>query len=336
MNYVVLDLEWNQGTEGTSHRHHDKIPFEIIEIGAIKLDGNKNVIGQFHQLIKPVIYKNMHHITESMLHIHMEDLQQGKSFPEVLGAFLDWCGEDFIFCTWGLLDLVELQRNMRYYNMAPLSDGPFSFLDIQKLFSIEYEDKKCRRSLEYAIDFLKIDKDVPFHRAFSDAYYTAKILEKISTDVEEYCSYDVFSLPKSKEEEIYKIFPSYSKYISREFENKSQAITDREVLSTKCYICDKNAKRKIKWFTPNGKHYYSVSYCDKHGFLKGKIRIRKGMNSACENSENDNVENERVYVIKTLKLISEEEKNNIVEKREHARVQRQIKRKHTRENKKTD
>lgn len=333
MNYVVFDLEWNQGTEGTSQKKHEEIPFEIIEIGAIKLDENKNVIGQFNQLVKPVIYKNMHYITENMMHIHMEDLQQGKSFPEVLNAFLDWCGEDFIFCTWGILDLVELQRNMRYYNMPSLSDGPFSFLDIQKLFSIEYEDKKLRRSLEYAIDYLKIEKDIPFHRAFSDAYYTAKILEKISTDVEEYCSYDVFTLPKSKEEEIHKIFPSYSKYISREFEEKAQAIADREILSTKCYICDKTAKRKIKWFTPNGKHYYSVSYCDKHGYLKGKIRIRKSMNNVSENSTEAGTENEKVYVIKTLKLISEEEKDAIVEKREHARVQRQIKRKHMKENK---
>jgi len=144
---------------------------------------------------------------------------------------------------------------------------------------------------------------------------------KIPEDIEEYCSYDVFHLPICKEEEIQKIFPSYAKYIFREFEDKSDAISDKEVLSTKCYICDKNAKRKIKWFTPNGKHYYSISYCDKHGYVKGKIRIRKGMNVPTDS--------EKVYVIKTLKLISEEEMKDIAEKRDHARKQRQIKRKQT-------
>lgn len=320
MNYIIFDLEWNQGKEGKQNQKHEEIPFEIIEIGAIKLDENKNVIGEFHQLIKPSIYKNMHYITESMLHIHMEDLKRGASFPQAMKSFLSWCGEDYIFCTWGSLDLLELQRNMRYHEMKPLSNGPICYLDVQKLFSIAFEeDKKSRRALEYAVDLLSIEKDIPFHRAFSDAYYTARVLQKISEEVEEYCSYDVFHLPACKEEEVQKIFPSYAKYIFREFEDKSAAIIDKEVISTRCYICDKNAKRKVKWFTPNGKHYYSVSYCDKHGYIKGKIRIRKGMNAPSDS--------EKVYVIKTLKLISEEEMKDITEKRDHARKQRQIKRK---------
>ncbi len=320
MNYIVFDLEWNQGRDGKHGQKHEEIPFEIIEIGATKLDENRNVIGQFHQLIKPSIYKNMHYVTENMLHINMEDLKRGKSFCDVMTDFLSWCEEDYLFCTWGSLDLLELQRNMRYYDMEPLSDGPICFLDVQKLYSIAFEeDKKSRRALEYAIDALSVEKDIPFHRAFSDAYYTAKILQKIPKDIEEYCSYDVFHLPSGKENEIQKIFPSYAKYIFREFEDKSAAIVDREVISTRCYICDKNAKRKIKWFTPNGKHYYSISYCDKHGYMKGKIRIRKGFHTSADS--------ERVYVIKTLKFISEEEMQDISEKREHARKQRQIKRK---------
>jgi inhibitor of KinA sporulation pathway (predicted exonuclease) len=320
MNYIVFDLEWNQGRDGKQGRNHEEIPFEIIEFGAIKLDEGKNVIGEFHQLVKPSVYKNMHYITENMLHIHMEDLKGGKSFKEVMDEFLLWCGEDYLFCTWGSLDLLELQRNMRYHDMEPLSDGPICFLDVQKLFSIAFEeDKKSRRALEYAVDVLSVEKDIAFHRAFSDAYYTAKVLQKIPEDIEEYCSYDVFHLPTCKEKEIQKIFPSYAKYISREFEDKSAAIIDREVISTRCYICDKNAKRKIKWFTSNGKHYYSISYCDKHGFIKGKIRIRKGVNTPSDS--------ESVYVIKTLKIISEEEMKVISEKRDHARKQRQIKRK---------
>lgn len=79
---------------------------------------------------------------------------------------------------------------------------------------------------------------------------------------------------------------------------------DREVLSTRCYICDKAARKKIRWFTPNGKHYYSVSYCEKHGYLKGKIRIRKNV---CDP--------ESVFVIKTMKLISKEDVDKIIEKR---------------------
>lgn len=323
MNYIVLDLEWNQDLEGKRGKKHEKLPFEIIEIGAIKLNEKKNTIGEFSQLIKPSVYKNMHYITESMVHIHMDELKDEKSFVKVVKEFLKWCGEDYIFCSWGSLDLIELQRNMRYYNLPLLSDGPLEYLDIQKLYSIAFEDGKSRRSLETAVDQLAIEKDIPFHRAFSDAYYTAKVLEQIPTDTEEYCSYDMCSLPKTKGDEIYKTFSNYSKYISREFEDKNAAISDRGVLSTRCYICNRAAKRKIKWFTPNSKHFYSVSYCEKHGFLKGKIRIKKSIFQPSKS--------EKVFVVKTMKLITQEEVDDIILKQKHARQVRKNKRRQLKE-----
>ena len=179
-----------------------------------------------------------------------------------------------------------------------MAEGPFRFLDVQKLFSIAFEDKKSRRTLEYAIDFLHIEKDIPFHRAFSDAYYTAKILTFIPDYVMKNYSFDVFHLPKDKDSEIQVVFDDYIKYISRSFADKAAAIADRKVMSTKCYLCHKNLRKKIRWFTPNGKHYYSVSYCDKHGYMKAKVRLRKA-------------EDDRIYVVKTEKFISKEEVDSL-------------------------
>ena len=250
----------------------------------------------------------------------MAELQDGRPFPIVMNEFLEWCGEDCVFCTWGPLDLMELQRNMRYYNMPPLSDRPFKFFDVQKLFSLAYEDGKTRRSLEYAIDFLKMEKDIPFHRAFSDAYYAGRILEKISIldstenkTILHNFSYDVFNIPKKKNDEIYIVFDDYAKYISREFNDKSDILLDKSVMSTKCYICQKNNKRIVKWFTPNGKHYYCISSCDKHGYMKSKIRVRKS-------------EEGKAYVVKTMKCISPSEVDSIVLKQEKAKESRRKKR----------
>lgn len=208
---------------------------------------------------------------------------------------------------------MELQRNIRYYGLEPLADGPFRFLDVQKLFSIAYEDRKSRRTLEYAIDFLKIEKDIPFHRAFSDAYYTAKVLAGLEERILSNYSFDVFHLPKDKDSEIHVIFDDYAKYISRKFADKTEAIADRTVIGTKCYICRRGLRKKIRWFTPNGKHYYSVSYCDKHGYMKSKIRIRKS-------------EDDMVYVVKTEKFITEEEVANIRSRQEKSKLQREEKR----------
>lgn len=293
MNYIILDLEWNQSSDGQAEESRI-LPFEIVEIGAVKLNGKREMIDEFSELVKPQVYHEMHHITSRLIHLQMEQLEQGRPFTEVAGRFLDWCGEDYIFCTWGPLDLTELQRNLRYYKMEPLGDGPFRFLDVQKLFSIGYEDRKSRRTLEYAIDQLEIEKDIPFHRAFSDAYYTAKVLALLDEKVLDYYSFDVFHIPKDRKAEIHVQFDTYAKYISRGFSDKNEAMEDRIVNSTKCYLCHRNLRKKIRWFTPNGKHYYSVSYCDRHGYMKSKVRMRKS-------------EDKTVYVVKTEKFITEAE-----------------------------
>ncbi len=308
MNYVIMDLEWNQSSTG-EEEVSKVLPFEIIEIGAIKLNDERRMISEFSELVKPQVYHEMHHITRKLIHLQMKQLEQGRSFAEVMEQLRKWCGEDYIFCTWGPLDLTELQRNIRYYGLEPLSDGPIRFLDVQKLFSIAYEDRKSRRALEYAIDYLKIEKDIPFHRAFSDAYYTAKVLALMDEKVLGNYSFDVFHLPKDKESEIHVVFDTYAKYISRAFSDKVQALEDKTVMSTKCYLCHRSLRRKIRWFSPNGKHYYSVSCCDRHGYMKSKIRIRKA-------------EDGGIYIVKTQKFITETEVQNIRDKQAKAKQQK--------------
>ena len=306
MNYIIFDLEWNQSSHPDHTSRVDKdgrqLPFEIVEIGAVKLNENRDMIGEFSELVKPQIYHEMHYITSKLIHLQMEQLEKGKPFVEVMEKFLEWCGEDCMFCTWGPLDLLELQRNMEYYGMEPLSDRPVKYLDIQKLFSIAYEDKKSRRSLEYAIDMLGIHKDIPFHRAFSDAYYTAQVFDMIEDpEVLEKVSFDTFILPDSKEKEIYIKFSDYDKYISRIFADKSKMFADKEVMDVKCFRCGKSLKNRLKWFSPNGKHYHNVGHCFRHGYTKCKLRIRKA-------------EHGGTYTVKTSKIVSTEEAKAIKEK----------------------
>lgn len=313
MNYIVLDLEWNQSDTGKEPEARE-LPFEIIDIGAVKLDSERRMTGEFNRLVRPSVYHHMHKITGKLIHLHMRDLEKGDPFPKVMEEFRSWWGQDCVFCTWGPLDLFELQRNMRFYKMEPLGNAPIRFLDVQKLFSIVYEDKKSRRSLEHAIDQLRIEKDVPFHRAYSDAYYTAKILMRLPAEALVNYSIDTFILPKSREEEVHVLFHDYIKYISREFEDKLKAMEDREVISTKCYLCHKNIRKKIRWFSPNGKNYYSVAVCPVHGYMKSKIRIRKS-------------ENDKVYVVKTSKFISEEDCQKLQSKREGAKPHHKLRKK---------
>jgi inhibitor of KinA sporulation pathway (predicted exonuclease)/CxxC motif-containing protein len=302
VNYILFDLEWNQASHGDEDKV-ENLPFEIVEIGAVKLNENRDMVSEFSRLIKPQVYHEMHYITSRLVHLQMEELQKGDTFPVVMKEFLDWCGEDHLFCTWGALDLLELQRNMAYYNMEPLSDRPIKFYDIQKLFSLAYEDGKSRKALEDAIDMMNVKKDIPFHRAFSDAYYTAKIFDKIEDpEVLEKYSFDTFNVPRNKEQEVHIVFSDYDKYISRVFENRKELMNCKDVTATVCYKCGRSIRRKINWFTPNGKHYYAVSSCFRHGYMKSKIRVRKTEGG--------------VYSVKTDKYITKEDMLKIREKRD--------------------
>ena len=89
---------------------------------------------------------------------------------------------------------------------------------------------------------------------------------------------------------------------------------DKDVTGCRCYLCHKNIKRKIKWFSPNGKHYYAISYCDKHGYMKGKIRIRK-------------TDEDTVYVVKTEKFISPEEVEELKSRMDKAKQQKKQRKK---------
>ena len=312
MNYVVIDLEWNQPVDGKSVEDRELI-FEIIEIGAVLLNEKREYVSEFSRVVRPQVYRTMNYITRDIINISSEELRKGELFPEAMEEFQKWCGEDYIFCTWGPGDLVELQRNMNYYGMKPLSEGPLPYLDVQKLYGLDFEEKKSARSLEYAVNSLFISGDDPFHRALCDARYTAKILSLLRKEelLTRY-SYDTYHIPKSRSAELHVTFPDYDKYISRGFKDRNVAMQDREVLSSRCIACGKRLKKCVRNFTPNGKYFLNVAYCEEHGYMKSKIRLKKS-------------DDGKIYVVKTQKFISEDEMIEIAGRRAHCHEVKRVK-----------
>lgn len=312
MNYIVFDLEWNQCPAGKNGSDPD-LPFEIIEIGGIKLNEKREKISEFHRLVKPQVYNWIHDSIHNVIHVDYKELMNGELFPQAVQEFLDWCGKDFVFCTWGMQDLMELQRNMRYYSLLDLLPGPVIYYDIQKLFSWFHENIKLRRSLEYAIDCLDIEKEKDFHRALEDAEYTARVFAKMDiAEILPYYSIDTYQPPNNRKKEIYISYPTYDKYISRQFHDRKKVIKDREVASTRCPVCHLPAKRRLRWFMNNSRIYESISQCQEHGYIKGKVRIRK-------------TDEDTFYAVKTLKPVNEQKAEEIRQKRDSLRRKRNMK-----------
>lgn len=313
MNYIVFDLEWNQSPDGKEYANKE-IPFEIIEIGAVKLDSEFNIVSVFEKVIRPQIYQELHHKIKEMLDISSEDLEKGVTFVQAFQEFISWCGDNYVFCTWGNMDLLELQRNMNYYNIQNTFEFPLVYYDLQKLFSILYEDGKSRRTLEYAVQLLKLEESASYHRAVNDAKYTAQVAINMDfSKAKQYYSIDYYTIPQDKEHEIYAVYDNYEKYISRGFEVREDIIYDKTVSSVKCYKCGRNCKKLIKWFSNNNKSYYGLFSCAEHGYMKGRIRT----------NQNDSG---MFFAIKILKLTDEDGADKIRDRQKINRERRKRKR----------
>ena len=130
--------------------------------------------------------------------------------------------------------------------------------------------------------------------------------------VGQYLSVDYFRLPQKREEELHIVFDRYAKDVSRVFADREHIMEDKEMTATKCYLCGRSLRKKIRWFPAGGKNYLCLAYCPEHGYMKGKLRLKKA-------------ERGGVFAVKTLKLISETEVEELRLKRKELERKRRTK-----------
>jgi DNA polymerase III epsilon subunit-like protein len=176
MQYIVLDLEFNQDISSLNilDKQKFKNKFEIIQIGAIKLDSKFNTIATFDCFIKPAIYPKIDSFITKLTGITTEQLLEEESFIEVFGAFIKFIDDtDSIFCTWGMSDIKELFKNVEFHGLN-LNLLPRMFINLQPYVSIYLDlPHKKQLRLEHAVELLGIPTNYKFHNAFYDAYYTS-------------------------------------------------------------------------------------------------------------------------------------------------------------------
>lgn len=182
MYYIIYDLEFNQKNNDLIEDEipqSNNIPFEIIQIGAIKLNENFEIISNFNTLIKPTIYKSIHPFVENLTNITDVQVSSCRNFPAVYEDFLNFIGNDeTILCVWGIVDIKELIRNVKFYSLSASKIS--KYIDVQKYASKHLNSaKNSRIGLKNAIELLNISINGDFHDAYNDAYYTSEIFKAI-------------------------------------------------------------------------------------------------------------------------------------------------------------
>lgn len=312
MHYIVFDLEWNQSC--SQKTENEMLPFEIIEIGAVKLDKKFNMVDEYSSIVRPQVYRILQNNVRNMLPYDEDYLRTGRTFDKVCKEFLDWCEketEEYVFCTWGPSDLSILQKNMDFYSMPSLKT-PLYFYNLQEIFSKTYKDLGVCR-LERAVEFLNIPMKEPFHSALSDAKYTGKIMNTMHIqNLEDAYTVDYYNNPKTKSEEIINYHKGYSQYITREFSSKLEALQDKEILAVRCMKCKRKISKKIKWFSSNQNTYLCVGKCIYHGNMGGKIKFKTTFD-------------DKIFIIKTFEPINKEQVEAIKKRQETIRLKRKEK-----------
>lgn len=185
MNYIVFDLEFNQGYKykrKNKSRINTKCRFEIIQIGAVKLNSNLQTVDRLDLLVKPKVYSYLHHFISEMTDITIESLKSSDPFNIVYDKFIDFIGPNSILCTWGIADMRELVRNIHYHKLD-LDSLSKNYIDIQSLASKYLKTPNGNSiGLKNAVEALEIPHESQFHNAFNDAFYTGEVFKRIYTD----------------------------------------------------------------------------------------------------------------------------------------------------------
>ena len=176
MNSVFIDLEFCEiHKEFVDEREKSK--FEIIEVGAVKLDEKNQVIQRFDALVKPQYGTISDFITE-LTHITNEMVAGAADFGTVMDSFLAWVGEDVTIYSWSSSDWRQLQMECRLkeYKSEQLEQLYNHWIDYQMIFGkILGIDQAV--SLEKALLGAGIEFAGQKHSALADAENTAALYE---------------------------------------------------------------------------------------------------------------------------------------------------------------
>jgi len=187
MNYIVLDLEFNQPYNFKTGERSvlvSECPFEIIQIGAVKLDDNFNITDKFSFLVKPNLYKRIHPIVEKITGFTEETFKDSKNFQSAFDAFCIFIGkEECALCSWGADDIKYLFKNILYYKCDHTRISKL-YINAQQYVSKMLNNPSGNSiGLKTAVEALGIEEESTFHDALNDAWYTAQVFKKVHPDV---------------------------------------------------------------------------------------------------------------------------------------------------------
>ena len=260
MNYIILDLEWNQAWGGVKTvRTPVVLNGEIIQIGAVKADENFNMIDKIKINVRPKFYKKMNPHVEKITGITSVQLTCGETFPNAFRRFKDWCGEEFRFITWGFDDVGVFADNLTLHGLDP--DFGKNYINLQLIYNKQVESEHMQIALSTAAEKLDIPIDVQVHDAFNDAYLTFEVCRKLDMKkgLAEYAELaEGVSVPIVKD-------------VINNVSAKKKMLADSRVTTVPCPKCGGKTTLR-EWLWGSARSCRNIASCPEHGDFPVKLK----------------------------------------------------------------
>lgn len=272
MNYIVMDMEWNQpwpGSPSSKKVLPVQIRGEIIQIGAVRITEDGEVADEFQVLIRPKFYRHLNRRVSKLTGIKENRLRsEGIPFPEAIGLFRNWCGEDIVFLTWGFDDIGILRENLQLFDM----DTAFTdrWYNAQMIFNAQTDGSNSQKALKTAMEMVGIEPTRPAHDALGDAFHTAQICARL--DLKRGMSeYD--EALKSHENGFHgaELPGCIARKVYYDYADKRAALSAMSGEENLCPVCGTRMLGS-RWFAQPGHRYMDLATCPEHG--KFLIRVR--------------------------------------------------------------
>ena len=270
MTYIIIDLEWNQPISYQSAAYRkvgDKLIFEMIQIGAVKLGPDLKPCDSISIPIAPTHYLRIHPRIRRMTGLDSETLAGAPNFREALEQFVRWCGEDYALLTWGIDDVSVLYQNIRFFNCEDIKLPPLC--DIQQLFS-KVHGLKDRAGLKAAMELTEIEQDesMAFHNALNDAWYTALVFGTLPDPDE------VLKYPREPKELIHGKRAGREKTPGEAFDSVRDGLASETAIHPTCPRCGRVMALDGEYIKQSADKYIALAKCRNHGRLLIRMRFR--------------------------------------------------------------
>lgn len=281
MSFVVVDFEWNQAMRSDSSVfNHLPIHLrgEIIEIGATKLNDDMTLGQEFRVFVRPVFFKKMHFQVKKITGIDQEQLEQAVGFPEAMEMFMEFCGPNPTFITWGCDDKEIFEQNVIVHDLE--WEWINDWINLQLIYNIQTGGDKNQKSLSDAMEHFSIVQTREFHDALGDAYNTAIICTKL--DLKE--GLKVYSRANEiLSARMPTLNPLPTKMDGPEpivhdcfegFDSKAEAFADNRISAIACLKCGQ-MMTSVKWINQGDGRYMNIYKCSRDGEYLARVKFKK-------------------------------------------------------------